>query len=105
MRFEAKGMQCPSLQYLGLRTPHVKHLLSLGLERSHLQPMTERDKSQCRAMLRSDKVSSDLPNEYGTELADMLATGYKVELESLYSLGLEACCAWLLEAVAAEDYI
>lgn len=104
MRFEARGLQCPDLHWLGLRTPHIDKMTALGLDASHLQLATERDKRQGRALQRSDKLNQ-LPDAYGEELEAMLEAGVKVELESFYSLGLEACCDWLIAAVEEEDYL
>lgn len=104
MRFEARGLQCQELHWLGLRTPHIEKMTGLGLDASHLQAATERDKRQGRALQRSAKLDQ-VPDVWGQELEAMLEAGVKVELESLYSLGLEACCDWLVAAVEEEDYI
>lgn len=103
MHYEAEGLQAHELHWLGLRHAHIEYLQTT-LDASHFQAATERDRGHCAALRRSWKME-ELPVEYTEELQMMETCGVKVELESLYALGLQACSDWIKDSLLSKDYI
>jgi len=105
-RFESEGFTVDDLKWVGLRRSAIEELQSAEseLDPSHFQPMSERDEGHARAMLRSGKMGQ-LPDAFAEELEGMLELRVKLELESIYSLGLNTLSLWLKESFDEEQFI
>jgi DNA topoisomerase VI subunit A len=103
---EARGFSVGGdrMHWMGMRTKHIEDLRRRQLDESHFQPFSENDAKHANALLRSPKLD-ELPDEFRNEVECMLEMRCKVELESLYALGLEVCSEWVQNSLQDLDWI
>jgi len=103
---EARGFSVGGdrMHWMGMRTKHIEDLKRRQLDKSHFQPFSENDMKHAAGLLRSPKLD-ELPDEFKEELEGMIEMRCKVELESLYALGLEVCSEWVQNALQDRDWI
>ena len=107
MRFEGEGFTCERMSWIGLRGRDVEQLQRHHPEfifpSEHLQVMSEKDVGHARAMQKSKKLDL-LPGPEAEALRDELETmldlRFKLELESLYALGLDTLSIWITEKLS-----
>jgi len=106
---EGQGFQA-SLRWLGLRHKHVVALPfddpAKPISRDVLQPMTAKDRAKVAALINSGSLDElDEPELYEEELQKMLRLGKKMELEAIYSLGLDQLTKGIADMILTGDFI
>jgi len=106
MRFEGEGFTVDCLRWLGLRREAAEELQAEMGENAliHQQEMTKRDVRHAQALHRSPKLD-ELPDSYRNEVEGMLELRIKLELESIYSLGMDTISKWLQQQLEENNFI
>lgn len=98
MSFEGEGFEVKQLKWVGLR---MKQLQEIDLHDSCYERLSDHDRRKISWLLEQEHIEP----EYKDEIKKWLTWNRKYELESLYTLGIDALSNFFEKAVKGMDYI